>query len=543
MKVDPGARVPASGVEAAATRPEGRSRRAMPKHVLAAAVALLLVVAVILRFVTRSHLWLDEALSVDIARLPLRRLHAALRQDGSPPLYYLLLHAWIRVTGTSTFAARALSGVIGVITLPVAWLCGRRIARTDDERAWLPWLVLAVVASSPYAIRFATEARMYGLEILLVLLGYLAVRGALDRPRATNLVGLAAVTAALLYTQYWTLYLVAVVVVLLSGIVWQQRRSSGGGADRTRPRGAPAALGAIAVGCVAFVPWLPTFLFQVRHTGTPWGRAVLPPTAAKDTFLDFAGSNTSEGWTLVFPLLVLVLLAVFGRALDDHRIELDVRTRPRVRWEAFVAFGTLAVGLSAAYVAHAAYQARYAAVMFGLFTAVVAAGFLVFTRPALRMGALALVVALGLVGGVRNAATERTQAAVVAKQIAAGARARDVVAYCPDQAGPAVSRLLPRRLGVDQVVFPSFAGPERVNWIDYRHRNDTADQAAFVRRLVARAGTHDLWYVYSANTVYGTRCTEMLAALSAARPMEPIVAPNGTTYFEYMGLARFPARP
>ena len=49
----------------------------------------------------------------------------------------------------------------------------------------------------------------------------------------------------------------------------------------------------MAAGCAAFIPWLPTFLFQVRHTGTPWGRAVLPPTAAKDTFLDFAGSNTT----------------------------------------------------------------------------------------------------------------------------------------------------------------------------------------------------------------------------------------------------------
>ena len=79
-----------------------------------------------------------------------------------------------------------------------------------------------------------------------------------------------------------------------------------------------------------------------------------------------------------------------------------------------------------------------------------------------------------------------------------------------------------------------------MNWIDYRHRNDTADQATFLTRLLARAGTHDLWYVYSANTVYGTRCTEMLAALAAARPMQSLVAPNGTKYFEYMGLSLFP---
>ena len=33
-------------------------------------------------FYTRSAMWLDEALTVNIARLPLSQLHAALKQDG-----------------------------------------------------------------------------------------------------------------------------------------------------------------------------------------------------------------------------------------------------------------------------------------------------------------------------------------------------------------------------------------------------------------------------------------------------------------------------
>ena len=30
------------------------------------------------------------------------------------------------------------------------------------------------------------------------------------------------------------------------------------------------ALVAVAVGGLAFVPWLPTFIYQSKHTGTPW---------------------------------------------------------------------------------------------------------------------------------------------------------------------------------------------------------------------------------------------------------------------------------
>jgi hypothetical protein len=534
MKVDPGARAPVSGRGVAATRSDGRTEPTVWTRAAVVLLVLVLAAAVVLRFVTSSHLWLDEAQSVNIARLPLRRLHGALRQDGSPPLYYVLLHGWIQTFGSSDVAVRALSGVIGVLTLPVAWLCGRRIAGNDDERAWLPWAAVLVVGSSPYAIRFATETRMYGLEILLALLGYLALRSAVERPRPANLIALAVVTAALLYTQYWALYLIAVVVAVLLGVAWTNR-------GRGTSTAARAALAAVGGGCAAFIPWLPTFLFQVRHTGTPWGRAVLPPTAAKDTFLDFAGSNTTEGWSLVLPLLLLALLAVFGRAVDGNRIELDLRTRPRVRSEALVAFGTLALGLSAVYVAGAAYQARYGAIVFGLFALVVAYGLMTFTRPAVRVGALSLIVVLGLAGGLRNATHDRTQAAIVARHIVAGAHARDIVAYCPDQTGPAVSRLLPARTRLVQVVFPTFARPDRVNWIDYRRRNDTADQAIFVRQLLARAGASDLWYVYTVNTVYGTRCAEMLATLGAARPMQPLVAPDGAKYFEPIGLARFPA--
>ena len=82
---------------------------------------------VALRARSSSDLWLDEALSVNIARLPLRDIPAALRHDGAPPLYYVLLHLWMRLFGTSDGAVRALSGLFSVATLPVLYLAGRRV--------------------------------------------------------------------------------------------------------------------------------------------------------------------------------------------------------------------------------------------------------------------------------------------------------------------------------------------------------------------------------------------------------------------------------
>lgn len=530
MKLDPGAPV------TVAERPTGArplEERSWWRPLVAWAIAGMLLVAVALRFVTKSDLWLDEALSVNISRLPLKDLHQALKQDGAPPLYYLLLHGWISLFGTSDLAVRSLSGIIGVLTLPVAWLCGRRIARDDHQRSWLPWAAVLVVGFSPYAIRYSTETRMYGLEILLVLLGYLALRGALDGPRWTNLVGLALVTGLLLYTQYWALYLVVVIGVALAYASWR-------GDNRRHAR---LALGAIVVGCLTWAPWIPTFLYQTRHTGTPWGRPVAPPTGMAFTFLDFAGSNRTEGWLLVLPLLLLALLGVFARAIDPNRIEVDVRTLPGVRWEALIAFVTLLFGLTASFAARSAFQPRYAAIMFGLFALVVAYGTLVFARYTLRVAALLVVVALGFAGGVRNVVENRTQAFQSANDIKARSHPGDVVVYCPDQVAPDVSRLLPASLRLVQGTFPGFRAPERVDWIDYATRNEAADINTFAKQVLATAGTHDIWYVYSPGyRTYGTKCEDLITAFAASRTPDRLVAPDDVNYFEYMGLVHFPAR-
>ena len=182
-------------------------------------VGVVIAAGLLLRFWTRSGLWLDEALTVDIARLPLGQIPNALKHDGAPPLYYYLLHFWIVLFGQSNDAVRSLSGVIAVITLPVGWLCGKRLG----GRA-VAWTTLVLLASAPFAVYYATESRMYALVILLTGCGFLALGRAVDRPRPGNLIAVAVVAAALLYTQYWAIYLVAMVGIWLVVSVIRTRR-------------------------------------------------------------------------------------------------------------------------------------------------------------------------------------------------------------------------------------------------------------------------------------------------------------------------------
>jgi uncharacterized membrane protein len=60
----------------------------------------LVVVSLLLR-ITALHaaFWIDEGLSVGIASHGFLDIPGVLRLDGSPPLYYLVLHVWMSVFG------------------------------------------------------------------------------------------------------------------------------------------------------------------------------------------------------------------------------------------------------------------------------------------------------------------------------------------------------------------------------------------------------------------------------------------------------------
>jgi mannosyltransferase len=471
------------------------------RWVLAAAIVAVVVAGVVLRFWTTSDLWLDEALSANIAKLPLREIPDALRQDGSPPLYYLLLHAWTAVFGTGDLAVRSLSGVISVATLPVIWFAGRRAGGTRAA-----WASLVVLAASPFAVRYATETRMYALIMLLTATGYVALSGALVRPSARRVAGVAAVTAALVYTHYWTLYLVAATGFAL--VVASLR-----GSRRTAAR---RSLAAVALGCLAFVPWLPIFLFQLQRTGTPWG-APIDFSAATTSIRAFAGGVTTTGAPLTGLFYLLLPLGMFAEEAGRGELYLSASVRPRARTLVVVAFTTLLLAIVVGGLTGSTYVPRYISVIFPLFVVLVGLGAgAAWDNPVGRV-LVAGVVVLGLLVSQTNVMANRTQAGQVAATIRSEAAPGDLVVYCPDQQAPAVTRLLPDRY--EELTFPLGPTPERVNWIDYQQRAAAADPFAFINEVNERAdGGHGIWLVwFTTYRGFEGKCERVAQALEAVR--------------------------
>jgi hypothetical protein len=500
------------------------------------AVAAVVLVGVGLRFFARSDLWADEVLTVNISGLPLSQLRGALKQDGAPPLYYLLLHFWMRAFGTGNETVRALSGVFGVAALVPAWFAGRRLDRrrareglADPSSRTVAWATVLLLAASPFAIRYSTETRMYSLVMLLVFLGYLALARVFDRPSLGRLACLAIVTALLLYTHYWSFALLAVVGLwVLYLAVW---------GPLGRRRSARCALGALVVGALSFVPWLSTFRYQEVHTGTPWGAVVSPVSSTAEAVKSFGGNTHIVGWALLF----LFLLAVFARGIDKRHIDVDLWTRPGVRIEAGLGLVTLGLGLLLARATSTTFEGRYASVMFPLFLLAAGFGVTVFASRAVRYTVIALLLVGGFWGGASNALRSRTQAFEIANAIEHEGHPGDLVVYCPDSIGTDVNRLLPS--DVHQVALPGFTSPGRIDWVDYTKRVDAMRPSDTAAEILRRAGDHSVLFVYTSGTQpLQTKCGLIADTLSLSRPRVRSIEPD-LYFFENQGLYEFPARP
>lgn len=506
----------------------------MATGVFLAVVALDVVVGVYYRFKTTSKMWLDEAQSVNIASEPLRHLPAALKRDGAPPLYYALLHLWMGAAGHSDFAIRSLSGLFAVATLPLMWWVVRRgFGRIEAYAA------LGFLAASPFAVYYATETRMYSLVVFLATAGIGAIIALFDRPSVPRALLLALVAALLLYTHYWTLYLLVPVGCWL---LWVAVRGDGG-----RRRSGAYGVGALVLSGIAFLPWIPVFLYQRAHTGTPWASA---PTLAS-AYGWLAGFIVNQNIQskdlslhLEIGLMCLVFLLVFGVAatpLARDRMEFRLTGQPRARALAFVALGTLAVGWVASRAASTAFQPRYSSVVFPVIVVLVALGIVALPTRWVQVAALVIASVAALWTVHWGAQAQRTQAGKVAKVLHIEVADKSLVVVCPDQLGPSLLRYA-GSTRYRFVGFPRFESPALVNWVDYTKVVRHTSLEAFARRVTAASGQKPFYLVWSKGYGFHLVCENLrdeLTKVSGRTPSVVVVA-RKYVYYQSMNLLSYP---
>lgn len=226
-----------------------------------AAFALLLLLSLFVR--TRAlggQFWMDEGLSVGIASHPFTAIPEVLRQDGSPPLYYLLLHVWMKLFGSSESATHSLSLLAAMLTIPVGLWAGWSMF---GRRAGIVCAFLC--ALNPFLTLYAQETRMYGLLGLEGLIACtLVVHVFVLRRRRWQLPALVLAITALIYTHGWGIFFAA---SCAGCVLWFVLRSPD---RRDLVKDGLIAFGGAAL---LYLPWLPTLLEQSAHTAAPWSKA------------------------------------------------------------------------------------------------------------------------------------------------------------------------------------------------------------------------------------------------------------------------------
>ena len=173
------------------------------------AIIILLLTVLLLGFFLRIYdldtksIWLDEGISIKLSRADPAAITIERALNNHPPLYFIILHYWVRAFGNSVFSARLLSVLFGLLAIFMIYRVGCLVF--NRETGLLSSLILAL---SLFNIHYSREVRMYGLLVFLTLVSMYFFLKLLKKRSRTNLIGYITACIFLLYTHYSGLYVV-----------------------------------------------------------------------------------------------------------------------------------------------------------------------------------------------------------------------------------------------------------------------------------------------------------------------------------------------
>jgi mannosyltransferase len=408
---------------------------------VAIAVAGLILLSLLLR-ATQLHagFWIDEGISVGVAHHHWTSIPHVLRQDGSPPAYYMLLGLWIRVFGDSEAATHTLSLVFSLASIPVAYAAGRSIF---DRRTGFVCALL--VAVTPYLTYYAQETRMYAFESFLSLVAVLAYVNGVVRGRRVWAALLVPTLALMVYGHNWALFFCF--ALALATVLYAR--------DRLRT------FGLVAAGvALLYLPWVPTLLSQAKHTGAPW--------STRPSFHElFTAAGAVLGGDA--PFVAFVVVAAAGLVYAHGRIE---------RMLAVLVGATILLAWISSQISPA-WTTRYFSVVLGPIVLLAAA---VVTRGG-RVGAVALIAVLFLWWGfsVRN---EKENAKQIAAQLAPFVQPGELVVSTHPEQVPVLRYYLGSGLRWATTLGP-VDDPQVFDWRDAVSRLKAAEPGATLDPLLA----------------------------------------------------------
>ncbi|NCU37793.1 hypothetical protein EOL96_01880 [Candidatus Saccharibacteria bacterium] len=248
---------------------------------------------------SRWSIWFDEAFGIYLIRYNFWEVAKFTSVDVHPPLYYWALKLWQGVFGSSEIALRSLSMVMIMVAIVFVYLLVRR---TFGLRvgAW----VVALLAISPMLIRYATEARMYGMATAIVAAATYVLVSVTRKPTARKWVIYGILVSLGMWTHYYT------AIIWIAHWVWRYSISRGKDTRATvRAFWTKDWIMAHVIAIGLFLPWMPYMITQMATVqgGGFWIRpitAITPFNFLTNIFL-YRENYEVQNWLAILMLVVM----------------------------------------------------------------------------------------------------------------------------------------------------------------------------------------------------------------------------------------------
>jgi len=258
-------------------------------------IALLLLLIIFLGSFLRIYdlgtesIWHDEAASIDGCKQDLASVvQSSGRLHNQPPLYFILLHYWMLLFGTSEVAVRSLSAIFGILSILLIYKIGHQLF--SKKVGLISCFLLAI---SSYNINYSQVARGYSLLLLLTLLSFFffieILKG--DKQRKRHFALLLLSNLGLAYTHVYGLFVIMGQIFYFI-LFWNKYRQ-----QRFWFCGTQVATIAL------FSPWIPIFIGRI--SALSYGFWIPKPSLSSIGFTIAASSGSGCGR---FPLLMAFFL-------------------------------------------------------------------------------------------------------------------------------------------------------------------------------------------------------------------------------------------
>jgi 4-amino-4-deoxy-L-arabinose transferase-like glycosyltransferase len=252
-------------------------------------ILALIALGVRLTGLNLDGLWFDEVFSVRAGRISVSEIISLTRGDVHPPLYYLLLHFWMKIFGETASAVRMLSVCFSVLTVFVVYHLALKLF---NRRA--AFFAALFTALSPFHVFYAQEARMYAqLTFLAAASVYFFVRWLKDGTRAASTLYVIS-TTLLLYTHIYAVFVVMAEFLYFAVLFLTAREIF-----RRRLRGW---LVAQFITAALFLPWALIILQQATRARRGYWIREPDWLTPLSTLIEYCGSLWLAG--LLLPLFV-----------------------------------------------------------------------------------------------------------------------------------------------------------------------------------------------------------------------------------------------